>query len=116
VSFAIFGRTMKVDAQSFQKLINWKASNVEARVNFSVNGECFRVYRSYDRAGGKIATIHKVENDVEELLCEGLALVESKIESIFPLQFDVFRQSFYLGQKELTDLYEKSWRFRRSFR
>ncbi|PCJ16558.1 MAG: hypothetical protein COB02_15775 [Candidatus Cloacimonadota bacterium] len=107
VSFAIFGRTMKVDSQSFQKLINWKASNVEVRVNFSINDDCYRVYRSYDRAGGKIATIHKIINDTEELLCEGLALVESKIEAIFPLQFEVYRQSFYLGQKELTDLYEK---------
>jgi len=107
ITFALFGRTIKVDESSYLRLICWKDSEMEVRLSFQVEDQNLRVWRRYDRQGGKEAVLYRVEGETEEVLCEGLAQVNTKIQSLFPIRFDVCRQSFYLGQKELHDLYER---------
>jgi DNA repair exonuclease SbcCD ATPase subunit len=107
ITFALFGRTIKVDESNYLRLICWKDSEMEVRLSFQVEDQNLRVWRRYDRQGGKEAVLYRVEDETEEVLCEGLAQVNTRIQSLFPIHFDVCRQSFYLGQKELHDLYDR---------
>ena len=107
ITCSIFGRTVKVQEDSIVRLIHWRGSEMEIRLSFELNGQQYRVWRRYDREGGKEATLYRIVDEREEILKEGLGPVDSYINSLFPIDFDVYRQSFYLGQKELSNLYEK---------
>lgn len=107
ITCSIFGRTVKVQEDSIVRLIHWRGSEMEIRLSFELNGQQYRVWRRYDREGGKEAILYRIVDEREEILKEGLGPVDSYINSLFPIDFDVYRQSFYLGQKELSNLYEK---------
>ncbi|MEE2924812.1 MAG: SMC family ATPase [bacterium] len=107
ITCSIFGRTVKVQEDSIVRLIHWRGSEMEIRLSFELNDQQYRVWRRYDREGGKEAILYRVVDDREEILKEGLGPVDSHLSGLFPIDFDVYRQSFYLGQKELSNLYEK---------
>ena len=107
ITLALFGRTLKADEQSFARLVYWKDSEMEVRLTFEVDEEVYRIWRRYDRGGGKEALLYRVVEEREELIVQGLGPVTDRLGSLFPIAFDVCRQSFYLGQKELSHLYEK---------
>ncbi len=107
ITCSIFGRTIKVPDDSIVRLIHWRGSEMEMRLGFELDGQQYRVWRRYDREGGKEATLYRIVDDREEILKEGLGPVDSHLHALFPIEFEVYRQSFYLGQKELANLYEK---------
>ena len=107
ITLALFGRTLKADEQSYARLVYWKDSEMEVRLTFEVDEEVFRVWRRYDRGGGKEALLYRVVEEREELIVQGLGSVTDRLRSLFPIGFEICRQSFYLGQKELSHLYEK---------
>jgi len=107
ITLALFGRTLKADEQSYARLVYWKDSEMEVRLTFEVDEEIYRIWRRYDRGGGKEALLYRIVDDREELITQGLGPVNDRLETLFPIKFDVCRQSFYLGQKELSHLYEK---------
>lgn len=107
ITCSIFGRTVKVAEESIARLIHWQGSEMELRLGFELDQQHYRIWRRYDREGGKEAILYRVVDDREEILKEGLGAVDSHIHSLFPIDFEVYRQSFHLGQKELANLYEK---------
>ena len=107
ITCSIFGRTVKVQEDSIARLIHWRGSEMEIRLSFELNDQEYRVWRRYDREGGKEAILYRIVDEREEILKEGLGPVDSHLNTLFPIEFDVYRQSFYLGQKELANLYEK---------
>ena len=107
ITCSIFGRTVKVPDDSIVRLIHWRGSEMEMRLGFELDDQQYRVWRRYDREGGKEAILYRIVDDREEILKEGLGPVDSHLHALFPIEFEVYRQSFYLGQKELANLYEK---------
>ncbi|MBT3784569.1 SMC family ATPase, partial [bacterium] len=107
ITLALFGRTLKVEEQSYARLVYWKDSEMEVRLTFEIDEEVYRIWRRYDRGGGKEALLYRIVDEREELITQGLGPVNDRIEALFPINFEVCRQSFYLGQKELSHLYEK---------
>lgn len=107
ITCSIFGRTVKVPEDSIARLIFWKGSEMEMRLSFELDQQQYRIWRRYDREGGKEAVLYRVVDDREEVLKEGLGPVDAYMHSLFPIDFEVYRQSFHLGQKELAHLYEK---------
>ncbi len=107
ITCSIFGRTVKVSEDSIVRLIHWRGSEMEMRLGFELDDQQYRVWRRYDREGGKEAILYRIVDDREEILTEGLGPVDSHLRGLFPIEFEVYRQSFYLGQKELANLYEK---------
>ena len=66
---------MKVQEDSIvRSLIHWRGNEMEIRLSFELNDQQYRVWRRYDREGGKEAILYRVVDDHEEILKEGLAL------------------------------------------
>lgn len=107
ITFAIYGRTIKVAEDAVARLVHWKAGELEVKVTIQFNSGEFRIERRYDREGGRECVLYRIENGREELVEQGLSKVNDAIAREFPIDFEVYRQSFYLGQKELSNLYEK---------
>ncbi len=106
ICFSLYGRTVKVTENEVVRLIHWRSSELETRLDFLVGTDCYRVVRHYDRHGGRRALLYSLNNESEVLVCEGLDEVDAKIESLVRISFPVFCNSFYLGQKELSHLFE----------
>jgi len=106
ICFSLYGRTVKVSENEVVRLIHWKASDLETRLDFLVGDHGYRVVRHYDRHGGRRALLYSIDHESEVLVCEGLDEVDAKIEALVRISFPVFANSFYLGQKELSHLFE----------
>ncbi len=106
ISFGLFGQTMKSGAEEYPRLIHWKASYLEVRLDIVLSGQHFRVVRRCDRQGGREAQLFEVHAEREEPVADGVERVNARLSRMMRLEFPVFSHSFYLGQKQLSHLLE----------
>jgi DNA repair exonuclease SbcCD ATPase subunit len=101
ISFALFGRTLRLDASERAEVIRWSQESAEVVLEFEVApGEAYRIRRRVDRAGGYVAVLESLEEG-GVVLAEGPGEVDEQLPAFLGFDFEAFRYAFYLGQKEV---------------
>lgn len=99
LSFALFGRTLRLDDAQRQGVIRWGADRARVRLRVQVeDGRDLEILREVDTAGGYQAEL-RVPGAQEEL-ARGPLAVDDEIRRRLGFDFETFRYAFYLGQKE----------------
>jgi len=106
VTFALYGRTLKVTQAEIVRLIHWKSQELEVRLDFYIGESLYRVVRAADRHGNRRASLYRLTDLAEELLVQGAEDCDRELQALLRISFEIFSQSFYLGQKELRMLHE----------
>ena len=102
VSFALFGATTRFKEEALAQWINWDADECEVEIVFVLEDGQYRLVRSFDRKGTQQAALYKGEKEV--LAKKGAANVTKEIERLTRFNFQNFRSTFYLAQKEIDIL------------
>ena len=102
ICFALFGRSFAVGPDALEKIIRWSESSCSVTLEFSVAGEArYQVHRFLDRDGNHAARLCLVE-DPDNPIARGVEVVSDALYTILGYTFDVFIDSFYLAQREIT--------------
>jgi uncharacterized protein YhaN len=103
VSFALFGRTLRIPHERVRDVIHWQADSATVRLAFTVgNGREYEVAREVDRQESYFAEL--VDRATGKVVARGVGRVQKRIEQLVPFTFEEFRHSFHLGQKEFDVL------------
>ncbi len=105
VSFALFGSPVRFPKENLTQLINWEAESCEARVTFRIEGDEYTVVRYIDQSNEHRAALYKANQATP--IIKGAYAVTREIEELTKFNFENFRYSFYLAQKEINILKEK---------
>lgn len=101
ISFALFGRTLRLDYDQRAEAIRWSQESAEVVLEFEVApGEGYRVRRRVDKAGGYVAVLESLDEG-GVVLAEGPGEVDEQLPTFLGFDFEAFRYAFYLGQKEV---------------
>ncbi len=102
VCFALFGRSFAVGPDALEKLIHWSESSCSVTLAFSMaRGTRYQVHRFLDRDGHHAASLCSTE-DSDHPVAQGVEAVSDALHAILGYTFDVFIDSFYLAQREIT--------------
>lgn len=101
VSFALFGRTVRVEEENLRELIRWGEEACSVSLGLELGGTAYRVERELDRDGSYTA---RLLDGAGAELARGVGRVRRALSEVLPLSFDEFRYSFFLGQKELESV------------
>ncbi len=113
IAFALFGRTLRLDENQLEEIINWEKESCRVSVAFTMpDGVGYRVTREIDRDGTCGAWLEDTRSGDE--VASGVGKVNRKLSDLLGAPFDEFRYSFYLGQKELGAIQDSSPEARRS--
>ncbi|MBI3889925.1 MAG: SMC family ATPase [Candidatus Wallbacteria bacterium] len=113
ISFAFFGRTLKLDEDHVRESIQWGKDSSQVRVAFQLpDGATYQVTRDLDRDGSYSAEL--VDIRTGSSIARGVGKVNRKLAELLGIPFEEFRYSFYLGQKELSLLHDSTPESRRN--
>lgn len=126
ITFALFGRTLRLPGEDRWEAIRWGEDAAEVELTLRNNqGEVLQVRRQMDTSGGYAAQLRRLvraaspetgtetgtegnegplpeENPSEpELLASGPGEVDEAVRELLGFDFEAFRYAFYLGQKEV---------------
>lgn len=105
ITFALFGRTLKLKEDDRGQAIRWGAESARVRLVFRIGaGFKHELVREMDLSGGYSAVL-RVDGR-EEPVAEGPRAVDAALAQLIGFDFDAFRYAFYLGQKEIELLLE----------
>ncbi|NUM34850.1 MAG: SMC family ATPase [Candidatus Brocadiae bacterium] len=104
VSFALFGCGVRFPKDNLSQLIQWDAANCEVKVSFSITEGEYTVVRYLDQSNEHRAALYKGSQSTP--IAKGANVVTKEIENLTKLNFENFRYSFYLAQKEINILKE----------
>ena len=100
VSFALFGQTSKFSGDSLSQLIHWDAEECEVELAFKVaDDSIYRVVRFLDRKGSYKAILYG--KDPKNAIETGIEKVNNAVEKLTCFNFQNFRYTFYMAQKEI---------------
>lgn len=101
VAFALFGSAVRYSTESLTQLIRWDAEKCEVKVTFAIsNNEEYTVLRYLNKKGEHEAALYKGTQSTGPL-ATGAKEVTREIEKITKFNFENFRYTFYLAQKEI---------------
>jgi DNA repair protein SbcC/Rad50 len=100
ICFALFGRTFSLDPRQISKIIRWGEDQCSVRLQFSVNGDDYEISRMLDDAGNHSARLLRVGQP--EPLARGVPGVADALRRLLGYGYEVFIESFYLAQREIT--------------
>jgi len=101
ICFALFGRTYALADDRIGKLVHWGAGQGAVTLRFKVKEQTYRVVRHLTRNGEQSARL--VSNDEpDEPLARGAGAVTEAVERILGYGFEVYTETFYLAQREIT--------------
>lgn len=102
ICFALFGRSFAVGPGDLEKLIRWSESSCSVTLEFSVaGGTRYQVHRFLDRDGHHSARLC-LAGEPDNPVARGAEAVSGALYAILGYNFDVFVDSFYLAQREIT--------------
>lgn len=101
ICFALFGRTFSFGPEETQKIICWGQTRCSVSLDFSMEGEGYRVSRFLDSDGNQGARLTRLERD-DEPLASGVEAVNQAIQRLLGYNFEEFIESFYLAQREIS--------------
>jgi DNA repair exonuclease SbcCD ATPase subunit len=99
VAFALFGTTTRFQENALAQAIQWDADESEVQIVFLLDDNVYKVVRTLDRKGNQHAALYKGEK--ETAVKKGAANVTREIERLTRFNFENFRSTFYLAQKEI---------------
>ena len=106
VSFALFGSSVRFSKENLTQLIHWEAESCEVKATFRIaDGEEYTVCRYMDQSQDHRALLYKASQS--NPIAKGAHTVTQEIENLTRFNFENFRYSFYLAQKEINILKEK---------
>lgn len=103
ITFALFGRTLRLPAKGRRGAIRWGAEKAQVRLTMrSDDGARYRLGREVDSAGGYSADLYRLDpGGAEQAMGRGPAAVDALVQELLGFDFEAFRYAFYLGQKEV---------------
>ena len=100
VSFALFGVTARYKGDELTQLINWDADECEVKLHFAIDeDQDYTVVRCLSREGQHKAILYR--SNAKTPYRKGHAAVTNEIERLTDFNFQSFRYTFYLAQKEI---------------
>ncbi len=101
ICFALYGRTFSLGPDKLQKVIRWGEHQCSVYLNFSIEGQEYRLERFLDRDGSHSARLSRAD-DLENPIARGITSVQDRLFDLVGYEFDEFVESFYLAQREIT--------------
>jgi DNA repair exonuclease SbcCD ATPase subunit len=112
LSFAFFGRTLQRSPEELKDIITWGEETASVSVDFWVNpANELTVTREVDRDGSYYCEL--TDRQKGGLVARGVGKVQRQLDTLIPFDFDDFRHSFHLGQKEFDLLFQRGLESRR---
>ncbi len=97
--FSLFGRTFFINHNNIHKLIKWNADYCVTTISFRISGKLYSLMRTCDREGSIAAQLLDGDKDI---IADTVKEVDEKLLDILGYGYDIFADSFYLMQRELT--------------
>lgn len=104
IVYALYGQIPRLGgARGFKEFISLGHGRMDARLDFEVGEQRFRVARYTRRSGNGGAMLEQLEGDATRPLCDGVRDVTARIESVLGMGAAAFLQSVVLPQGKFAD-------------
>jgi DNA repair protein SbcC/Rad50 len=107
ICFCLYGRTYSLKKDETARILKWDEPRGMVEMDFSINGDTYRVIRYVDDEGNHGARLSKVEEKTI-LLAKGAERVNEQIFEISGIDYEEFIESIYLAQRETMTPYPHS--------
>ncbi len=105
ISFALYGKTPKVEAAT-KSLISQRRDALQVELVFEVDGAVWKVVRAIRKSGAAAHTLYRLDDDGEHRIADKAREVTDKVEALLGLDFEAFRRSVLLAQNQFAGFLE----------